>query len=139
MDRYEGGAAAGWGELILRHELFEAAMDIALQPASHTPYPFRASYALERAFLEAPQRFEPYHNRFVRDFLAVTHHSVFRHYGKIMATLLKKRQLRLTDDEAHRVAEAALWRLVDESVAVGARVWSLDILYHLRRYGWMKR
>lgn len=134
--RFEEGSADQWGDLLLEQELFGVAMDLALRPK--TVVPFRASYALERAFLKAPERFAPYYDRFVRDFRTVTHHSVWRHYGKIMALLLKKKKLRFDEDTARQIAETALVRLVDESVPVGARVWSLDILYYLRgRVGWI--
>ncbi|MCD8186172.1 MAG: hypothetical protein LUD68_06880, partial [Rikenellaceae bacterium] len=52
--------------------------------------PFRAAYALERAFLSAPDRFVPYCTRFLNDFCEITHPGAWRHYGKLMALLLKK-------------------------------------------------
>ena len=130
--RFEEGCADEWGDLLLERELFDQAMNLALLPVKGV-IPFRASYALERAFLKAPERFEPYYPRFVPDFSNVSHPSVWRHYGKIMAILLKKKRLQLTDGEVNRIAETAVMRLVDETIPVGARVWSLDILYHLRR------
>ncbi len=133
---FEEGCAEAWADLILAHEAIGTAMDLALR--ARTVVPFRASYALERAFLKAPERFESYHDRFVVDFQCVTYHSVWRHYGKIMALLLQRKKLRLDDETARQVAETALLRLVDEAVPVGARVWSLDILHELRgRVGWI--
>lgn len=133
---YEESMADDGADLLLEQELFPEAMNLAL--GAKTNVPFRASYALERAFLKAPERFAPYYDRFVRDFRTVTHHSVWRHYGKIMALLLKKKKLGFDEDTARQIAETALVRLVDESVPVGARVWSLDILYYLRgRVGWI--
>ena len=130
--RFEEGCVDQWADLLLEQELFAVAMDLALRPK--TVIPFRASYALERAFLKAPERFEPYYTRFVSDFPAATHPSVWRHYGKIMALLLKKKKLSLTGGQAETIAETAVLRLVDESIPVGARVWSLDILYYLRKH-----
>jgi len=130
--RFEEGCADQWGDLLLDQELFESAMNLALR--KKTVIPFRASYAMERAFLKAPERFEPYYERFLMDFSVVEHPSVWRHYGKIMALLLKKKKLMLTDEQAQRIAETAVLRLVDEAIPVGARVWSLDILYYLRKY-----
>ena len=133
---FEEGCADTWAGLLLEREAIGTAMDLALRP--RTIVPFRAAYALERAFLRAPECFVPYYDRFIDDFQRVTHHSVWRHYGKILAALLKKKQLTLDDETALRVAETALLRLIDEAVPVGARVWSLDILYHLRgRVGWI--
>jgi hypothetical protein len=136
--RFEEGSADRWADLLLEHESIGAAMELAL--GRKTVVPFRASYALERAFLKAPERFEPFYERFKADFPVVAHTSVWRHYGKIMALLLKRKKILPTDAQAERIAEAAVLRLVDEQVPVGARVWSLDILYYLRgRVEWIDR
>jgi hypothetical protein len=128
--RFEEGCAEGWADLLLEHGLIGTAMDLALHRKGVIP--FRAAYALERAFGKAPERFVPYYERFAADYPAAVHPSVWRHYGKIMAILLKKKALALTDEQTARIAETALERLVDERIPVGARVWSLDILYYLR-------
>ena len=134
--RFEEGCADQWSDLLLERELFDTAMNLALR--AKTVIPFRASYALERAFLKAPERFVPYYERFIADFPIVKYPSVWRHYGKIMAILLQKKRLTLPADDANRIAEAAVLRLVDESIPVGARVWSLDILYYLKnRLPWI--
>lgn len=130
--RFEEGCADQWGDLLLEQDLFELAMTLALR--KKTVIPFRASYAMERAFLKAPERFEPYYERFLLDFSVVKHPSVWRHYGKIMALLLKAKKLTLTDEKVQQIAETAVIRLVDEAIPVGARVWSLDILYYLRKH-----
>jgi hypothetical protein len=136
--RFEEGCADGWGALLLEREWFEAAMDLALRRKGVVP--FRAAYALERVFLKAPERFEPYCERFTADYPVAVHRSVWRHYGKIMALLLKRKTLTLNDGQAVRIAEAALERLIDDSVPVGARVWSIDILHELRgRVPWIDR
>jgi hypothetical protein len=136
--RFEEGSADRWADLLLERELIGTAMDLALRRKGVVP--FRAAYALERAFLKSPECFEPYYERFASDFPSVMHPSVWRHYGKIMALLLKKGRLTLTDPRAQAVAESAVLRLVDERVPVGARVWSLDILHYLRgRVGWIDR
>jgi hypothetical protein len=136
--RFEEGCADGWGALLLEHGLIGAAMNLALRRKGVVP--FRAAYALERAFLRAPDRFEPYYERFTADFAAAVHRSVWRHYGKIMALLLKRKALTPDDGQAVRIAEAALERLIDGSVPVGARVWSIDILHELRgRVPWIDR
>lgn len=135
--RFEESISEQWGQLILEEGLFDEAMNIALTQVGHQP--FRAAYALEKAFFKAPDQFTPYHARFIGDFCTATHPSVWRHYGKIMACLLKK-QIELTDEEATRIAETACMRLVDESIRVAVRVWSLDILQHLSgRVTWIDR
>jgi len=130
-ERFEGGCADHWGKLILDRELFDPVMDLAVQSARGI-VPFRAAYALERAFLAAPERFEPYHGRFIHDYCTATHPSTWRHFGKIMALLLKRKKLTLSDEQLNRIAETAVLRLVDPSIAVGVRVWSLDILFYLK-------
>ncbi len=134
--RFEPGGKTHWARLILDHDLWTGAMDLAL--GKRPPVPFRASYALEGAFFENPDGFAPYHRRFVRDFCAATDESVFRHYGKMMAWSLKRKWLTLTNDEATQVAEAACVRLIDARLRVAVRAWSLEVLLLLRgRVAWI--
>ncbi|MDR2937106.1 MAG: hypothetical protein LBU80_07195 [Rikenellaceae bacterium] len=134
--RLEPGVKVYWTRLILDHNLWIEAMDLAL--GKRPPVPFRASYALEGAFFEKPDDFVPYHQRFVRDFCTATDESVFRHYGKMMAHLLKRQWLTLSDDEATAVAEEACVRLIDSRLRVAVRAWSLEVLLLLRgRVGWI--
>lgn len=135
---FEEGCGGRWGELILTHELIGEAMDLALGPRGVVP--FRAAYALERAFLIAPRRLAPWYGRLAADYAATSHPSVWRHYGKIVAGLLSRGTLALDGAQATVVAEAALDRLTLPGVPVGARVWSIDILHHLHgRVGWIDR
>lgn len=133
---FEEGCAERWADRLLERDRIGAAMNLAL--GGKGVVPFRAAYALERAFERSPERLAPYYERFANDFSAAIHPSVWRHYGKIMAILLKSRALTPTDEQAVRIAETAVERLIDESVPVGARVWSLDILHELRgRVRWI--
>lgn len=137
--RFEENIADSWGELILDQGLWSEAMNLAVSTRKGQ-VPFRAAYALEKAFLERPLDFAPYHERFIGDFSRATHPSVWRHYGKIMGILLKKKRLNLTDEQAEQVAETAVMRLVDEDIKVAVRVWSLDILNELKgRVEWVDR
>ena len=113
-------------EVILRENLVPAALDIALLPDS--PQAFRAAYALETAFFRHPETFAPFYGRFVSDFSKAVHPSVHRHYGKIVAWLLKRKKVRLSVPETERLAETACLRLVDETSKVAVRVWALEIL-----------
>lgn len=109
---------------IVRDGLFGAALSAGLDPERA----FRASYALEHAALSDPEGFAPYHGRFVDNFHAVTNPSAHRHYAKIMAVLLRKGRLRLTDEQAQQVAETTFDRLIDPRTKPGVRVWTMDIL-----------
>ena len=66
--KLEPGFAARYGKHILTDDLFGAALDLSLDPDPQTA--FHAAYALEYAFFAAPERFVPFHARFVDSFLA---------------------------------------------------------------------
>lgn len=137
--RFEENISHSWGMLIQEQDLWSEAMNLAAS-SPKGQVPFRAAYALEKALLKNQACFEPYYSRFIDDFSEVMHPSVWRHYGKIMTILLKKKKLELTDTQAKKVAEAAVMRLVDQNIKIAVRVWSLDILNELRgRVGWIDK
>ena len=89
---------------------------------------FHASYALERAFFIAPEAFGRHIGHFVRNYLAIVNPSACRHYSKMMAWLLDRRRIELTDSQRQQVAEATFDRLIDPSVRPAVKVWSMEIL-----------
>lgn len=120
------GFAERYGKLIVENDLFGFALNLGLDrdPA----VAFHASYALERAFFIAPEAFDRHVGHFVRNYLAITNPSAYRHYSKMMACLLDRRRIELTGSERQRIAEATFDRLIDPSVRPAVKVWSMEIL-----------
>ena len=120
------GFAGRYGKLIAENDLFGFALNLGLDrdPA----VAFHASYALERAFFIAPEAFGRHIGHFVRNYLAIVNPSACRHYSKMMAWLLDRRRIELTDSQRQQVAEATFDRLIDPSVRPAVKVWSMEIL-----------
>ena len=89
------GFAGRYGRLIAEHDLFGDALSLGLD--SDPSVAFHASYALERAFFIAPEAFERHIGHFVRNYLAIVNPSACRHYSKMMAWLLDRKRIELTD------------------------------------------
>ncbi len=124
--KFESGFAARYGKRIVEDDLFGTALDLSLDPDPQTA--FHAAYALEYAFFAAPERFEPFHARFVDCFLVVSHPGVHRHYSKIMSNLLQTGSVILSDGQRQLVAERTFDRLIDPKTRVAVKVWSMEIL-----------
>ena len=125
-ERFESGFAPRYGKTIVEDDLFGTALDLGLDPDPQTA--FHAAYALEYAFFAAPERFVPFHARFVGDFLAVPHPGVHRHYSKIMCSLLQTGSVVLSDEQRQRIAERTFDLLIDPKTRVAVKVWSMEIL-----------
>ena len=109
------GFAGRYGKLIAENDLFGFALNLGLDrdPA----VAFHASYALEKAFFIAPEAFGRHIGHFVRNYLAIVNPSVCRHYSKMMAWLLDRRRIELTDSQRQQVAEATFDRLILDSLS----------------------
>lgn len=117
--------------------LFKHLMNLSSLPEKSS-VPFRAAYALEKTYLQDPARFEPFIPRLYRDFCTITNPSAKRHYGKLTALALRSEKREPTAKQARLVAETAIERLVDDSLKIAVRVWSLDILECLKnRVPWI--
>lgn len=135
---FEDWHSRHWGDIVREEQLYDQVMNLSLQRSSGS-VAFRAAYSLELAFFRDPDGFAPYHARFISDFCEVTHPGVLRHYGKIMAWLLKNRRLDLTDGQALAIAEIVVARLVDPELKVAVKAWCMDILHHLSgRLDWVQ-
>lgn len=123
------------GRMVYECDGYQMALDLAteqcessLPRAERAKVAFRAAYALECAFLIAPERFTPYLNAFLKAFPTVKNRSVHRHFGKIMAILLQTKRLIPMPEQASLIAEtAALW-LSDPKSRVAVKVWALEII-----------
>ena len=105
------GFAGRYGRLIAEHDLFGDALSLGLD--SDPSVAFHASYALERAFFIAPEAFERHIGHFVRNYLAIVNPSACRHYSKMMAWLLDRKRIELTDSQRRQIAETTFDRLID--------------------------
>lgn len=117
------------GEWILLHEGFPTVMDIAL--GDKGPLPFRAAWGLSFACAARPERFRPYHSRFIDDFQRVSHESVRREYGKILILLLREKEITLNDETAEAIAETVCCWVTAPDAKIANKVNGLDILLRL--------
>lgn len=88
---------------------------------------FRGAYVLERIYFARPACFMPFAARFCRtDFAACTDASARRHFGKIMAHLLR----RYAPEPAwmEDIAAAAAEWAVEPGTRVAVRVWAVEVL-----------
>ena len=127
--RFEPGFAARYGRQILCDDLFGTALDLSIGPDPQTA--FRAAYALEYAFFAAPERFRPFHTRFIEYYLTAVHAGVHRHYSKMMSQLLRTETIALSDENRQRIAENAFDRLIEPKTRVAVKAWSMEILDRL--------
>ena len=107
------GFAGRYGKLIAENDLFGFALNLGLD---------------RDPFFIAPEAFGRHIGHFVRNYLAIVNPSACRHYSKMMAWLLDRRRIELTDSQRQQVAEATFDRLIDPSVRPAVKVWSMEIL-----------
>lgn len=88
---------------------------------------FRGAYVLERLYFASPAYLEPYVDRFCRlDFPACSDPSARRHFGKIMAHLLRHHAP--DADTLGRIAETAGAWAVDPASKVAVRIGAVEVL-----------
>ncbi len=126
-----GMTSREFGELIRREGLWDEAMALACEGGRSGPsgrVAFRAAWSMEAAYFACPHDFDPYIPQFIEDFPQVRNPSVHRHYTKIMRELLRRRAVRLTDEQAEQVAEFCFDRLIGPDTKVAVKVWAADVL-----------
>lgn len=98
---------------------------------------FRGAYVLERLYFASPAYLEPYVDRFCRlDFPACSDPSARRHFGKIMAHLLRYHAP--DADTLGRIAETAGAWAVDPASKVAVRIGAVEVLRGCReRVSWV--
>lgn len=106
------------------------------EPLRHTLL-FRGAYVLDTIYFTDRTAFLPHAEDFCRrGFPACSDASARRHFGKIMADLLK----RVSPDSQtlERIAAAAADWVVDPAAKVAVRVWAMEVLKRCRgRVGWV--
>jgi len=88
---------------------------------------FRAAYVLEKIFFAVPERFAPHLEDFCRRaFPRCSDASARRHFGKIMAHLLRA----YTPEDAvlSRIAECAASWAVEPKTKSAVRIWCVEVL-----------
>ena len=123
---FGSGIHLHYGQLIRENNLWEAALDRALD--SDRQVGFRAAWALEKAFFEAPEAFRPYLPRFLNDFLRTENHSVQRSYGKMLAHILKKGMLLPAPSEKEAIVAVCFDRLINPETPIAVQIWCMTIL-----------
>lgn len=98
---------------------------------------FRGAYVLETLYFADPGSFAPYLDAFCsRDFAACADPSARRHFGKIMAHVLRD----YTPDAGalERIAGSAAEWAVDPGTKVAVRCWAMEVLMLCRgRVDWV--
>lgn len=114
-----------------------AAPHAELPPAVRHRVLFRSAYVLETLWLERPERFEAFADRFCRvDFPACGDASARRHFAKIMAYLLRKELP--APPVLERIAESAAAWAVEPAAKPAVRIWCVEILKICRgRVAWV--
>lgn len=97
---------------------------------------FRSAYVLNRICFDYPHLFEPYSERFFDDFPHCRNESAKRHFGRIMAHLLKSHTP--TASQAELIAESAAAWLANPKAKVAVKLWAMEVLIALReRVEWL--
>lgn len=128
--RFEPGFVATYGPLVLAENLQKSCMELAFD---HDPrIAFRASYALEYAFFDNPEKFTgEYGGMFLECMTRTTNPSVHRHYTKILAFMLEKNIIRLSDRQVEEMTEFVFDLLISPRTKPAVRATSMNILYEL--------
>lgn len=126
-----------YGSIIVRNGLWKESLALAFHNDCRVA--FRASWALEWAYLHKKDAFAPYCVNFFENFLRVTNPSVLRHYGKILYDMLRCGLFVPDDFQAAQVAERAFDLLTGGKIKSAVRIWAAEILYELSpRIDWVR-
>lgn len=142
-ERFAEGFADDVAAEVLASDGVGALYLLATRPAEELPRPlrhkvlWRAAYVLERILFIAPERFEPFRERFLaNDFAACADPGARRSFAKMAAHLLDKG---LPDDATlERVATAAAGWAAAPETKNAVRIWAMEILGRCReRLEWV--
>lgn len=117
------------GSLIVEDNLWDAALRLGRNDDRRIA--FRASWALEWAYVVEPQQIEKRFAAFLNDLLATRSESVQRVYSKMLCDMIRRGAVSLNDSEAEAVTERCFDLLTGESTPVAVKVWQIELLYDL--------
>jgi hypothetical protein len=126
-----------YGSIIVRNGLLKESLALAFHNDCRVA--FRASWALEWAYLHNRDAFAPYCDTFFDNFLRVTNPSVLRHYNKILHDMLHRQLFVPDDSRVAQIAEKTFDMLVDGKTKSAVKIWAAEILYELSpRIDWVR-
>lgn len=126
-----------FGTLIQEEGLWDEALELARYDDPRVA--FRASWALEWAYMIQPEEIERRFQFFLRDFLTFHNESVQRVYSKMLCDMTRRGSIVLSGDQAAALAEKSFDLLTDPDRAVAVRVWQIELLFDLMpRFGWVE-
>lgn len=125
------------GYLILRHGLWETAMNLGLREKPRTA--FRATWALEWAYEYSEDNLpEWFVDRMLDDFIASRNGSLHRVYGKMLCDRMRFGGFVPTPAQTERLAEKCFDLAIDPATKTAVTFWCLEILTEFApRIGWV--
>ncbi len=135
---YSGDMKPTVGYLILKHGLWEEAMDIGRY--GEQKIAFRATWALEWAYEQSSPDELPewFADRMLDDFAASDNGSLHRVYAKMLCDQIRFGDYRPTGPQAERMAEKCFDLAIDPQTKTAVAFWCLEILSELApRVDWV--
>lgn len=125
------------GALIEENNLWEAAMTLSSDVDRQVA--FRASWALEWAYIMHPEMIECRFAEFFNDLLRTKNDSVQRVYSKMLCDMLRRGVAMLSTEEALALADKCFGLLTDKETPVAVKVWQIELLADLSpRIDWIE-
>lgn len=129
---FVGNTAAKVIELNCVDELYSLATDntLALPRVLKQQVIFRSAYTLEYIYINHPNLFIPFRERFLTDFVLCQNSRAKRHFSKIMTDILSHHTPQMKQMES--IAETAAEWVSDPKVRVAVKIWAMSILKTLK-------
>ena len=125
-----------WGTLIVGGALWDEALRMAR--TADPKAAFRAAWALEHAYVCAPEAVEERFDEFFRTWLATDSSSVQRIFSKMLCDMLRRRVVTLDDDRLADLVACCFDRLTAPSTPSAVAVWQIELLDGCAaRVGWI--
>ena len=93
---------------------------------------FRSAYILEYVYFYDCNFFNDFYPLFFNLFPKVQNESSKRHFGKIMADILKNRRYTGSNEQYEAIASACIEWIINDKVRVAVQVWSIETLIMLK-------
>lgn len=93
---------------------------------------FRSAYVLEYVYFYNSMYFIDFYPLFFNLFPKVQNESSKRHFGKIMADIIKNRRYTGSNEQYEAIATACIEWIINDKVRVAVQVWSIETLILLK-------
>lgn len=125
------------GQLILEENLWDDALQ--LSRSGEPQVAFRASWALEWAYIADNSQIEARADTFIEDLLDSSNQSVQRVYSKMVCDMLRRGSVVLTDNKATDIVDKCFSLLTDDNTPVAVKVWQIELLCDFTtRFDWIE-